>query len=67
VLIIEAVIDAATAWARRASCLTSTCWLMMGGRERAAEEIGALYRASDFDLVRIVTARPISVIEGRPV
>jgi hypothetical protein len=41
--------------------------VMTGGRERTAEEFAALYRASGFELGRIVPAGPISVTEGRPV
>jgi hypothetical protein len=42
--------------------------VMAGGRERTADEFAALYRASSFELQRIVPASPtMSVIEGRPV
>jgi len=42
--------------------------VMTGGRERTAEEFAALYRASGFELVRIVPTGPmLSVIEGRPI
>lgn len=42
--------------------------LMPGGRERTAEEFGALFARAGFALTRIVpTGSPLSVIEARPV
>jgi hypothetical protein len=67
VLIMEAVIDAANGVGAPGKLLDINMLVMTGGRERTAEEFAALYRASGFELVRIVPAGPISVIEGRPV
>jgi hypothetical protein len=39
----------------------------VGGKERSAAEYGALFRAADFELTRVVpTASPLSLIEARP-
>ena len=67
-LIMEAMIDPASGAGAEGKLLDINMLVMTGGRERTAEEFAALYRASGFELVRIVPAGPmISVIEGRPV
>jgi len=67
VLLMEAVIDPATAAGAPGKLLDVNMLVMTGGRERTAEEFAALYRASGFELTRIVQAGPMmSVIEGRP-
>ncbi len=41
--------------------------MLPGGRERTAEEYGALFRESGFEMTRVVpTESPFSVIEARP-
>jgi hypothetical protein len=40
--------------------------VMPGGRERTAEEYGALFERSGFELARVVAAGGVSVVEGRP-
>jgi hypothetical protein len=67
VLIMEAVIDPASGAGAPGKLLDINMLVMTGGRERTADEFAALYRASGFELARIVPAGPISVIEGRPV
>jgi predicted O-methyltransferase YrrM len=67
VLIMEAVIDAANGVGAPGKLLDINMLVMTGGRERTADEFAALYRASGFELVRIIPTGPISVIEGRPV
>jgi hypothetical protein len=67
VLIMEAVIDPASGAGAPGKLLDINMLVMTGGRERTAEEFAALYRASGFELTRIISAGPISVIEGRPI
>ena len=41
--------------------------LLPGGKERTADEFGALFERAGFELTRIVpTQSPLSVIEARP-
>jgi hypothetical protein len=68
VLLMESVIDPKSGAGGPAKLLDINMLVMTGGRERTAEEFAALYRASGFELGRIVPANPmLSVIEGRPV
>ena len=66
VLLMEAVIDPTSGAGAPGKLLDINMLVMTGGRERTAEEFAALYRASGFELTRIVSAGPISVIEGLP-
>jgi SAM-dependent methyltransferase len=68
VLIMESVVDPASGAGAPAKLLDINMLVMTGGRERTADEFAALYRASGFELVRVVLANPmLSVIEGRPI
>ncbi|HVZ74411.1 MAG TPA: methyltransferase [Polyangia bacterium] len=68
VLIMESVVDPASGAGAPPKLLDINMLVMTGGRERTADEFAALYRASGFELARIVPANPmLSVIEGRPV
>lgn len=67
-LTMEGVIDPKNATGAPAKLFDINMLVKTGGRERTADEFAALYRASGFELQRIVPAGPmISVIEGRPV
>lgn len=67
-LIVEAVLDAATDAGSPGKLLDMNMLVMTGGRERSAEEFTALLSASGFRLVRIVPVNPMtSVVEAVPV
>ena len=64
----EAVIDPQSGAGAPGKLMDVNMLVMTGGRERTAEEFAALYRASGFELCRIVPVHPmLSVVEGRPV
>jgi hypothetical protein len=68
VLLMEAVIDPASGAGAPGKLLDVNMLVMTGGRERTADEFAALFRASGFELTRVVPANPqLAVIEGRPV
>jgi SAM-dependent methyltransferase len=67
-LIMESVVDPASGAGAPAKLLDVNMLVMTGGRERTADEFAAIFRASGFELVRVVPTGPtLSVIEGRAV
>jgi SAM-dependent methyltransferase len=67
-LAVEGIIDPRNAAGAGNKLLDLNMMVMTGGRERTADELAALYRASGFEVLRIVPAGPaMSIIEGRPV
>jgi hypothetical protein len=67
-LVIEAVIEPATCSGAPGKLMDLNMLVMTGGKERTAEEYAALFRASGFELSRVV---PVpggqAVVEGKPV
>jgi len=67
-LVIKAVIDPATASGAPGKLMDLNMLVMTGGQERTAEEYGALYRASGFELARVLPLPGgLAVFEGKPV
>lgn len=67
-LVMDAVLEPETSAGAAAKLFDINMMVMTSGRERTAEQFGALLQASSFHVVRIVTVNPtLSVIEAAPV